>query len=648
MHVGDTSNIVPETISDLPVEESKISGTFAYPYWKSEDNERDIKAHEHENRPVIEQGNDTLLRSSRKRDPPILYGRDEHIASFKTSVNNSSLTLEVDNIDVEELLKSTRRTEGLEAIKKEFEVLKRSNVWIELTDKDLASLCEGNGKDRGRLLASDLKGALPLLLILNEKYDAEGKFMKMKARICVGGHRQSKDTYGEIYSPTVILATVMLVINLAAIKELVINVFDIVGAYLYTKVPADELILVFMNDHMYKIYKEAMREEYDKEKVSKKTYFKLNAYLYGLHQSALKFYELLSSCILHMGFRASSLDPCLFIKDEGGIKSFIVLYVDDILTAFPSEKAAHEFKMNLQQQFEITVQSKTINFLKMAIEQTLDKGTIKVTQQGLVDKLIQKYLPGQHASKATPVWISSHVDVHRSHLSLSATSCDRNLFLSIVMSLMYLARYTRPDILFSVTYLATKCSNPTELDMKGAIRILKYLKGTKYRGLLFQKTDPILRVWVDASHGLHADGRGHGGLVATLGSSPIMWKSWKLKHVTLSSTESELSSLSESATWVVWLRGMMNALGVQQLLPTTVYQDNKSCIIMTIQGYGNFSKTKHMLVRKSFVKELIDDKTLILEYLPTEEMVADILTKHLTKIAFQSAVKLLRLYTSDN
>ena len=130
---------------------------------------------------------------------------------------------------------------------------------------------------------------------------------------------------------------------------------------------------------------------------------------------------------------------------------------------------------------------------------------------------------------------------------------DGAKFSSILMSLMFLARFTRPDILLAVLAVATRMKGPTKTDWRKITRIIKFLKQTPERGVIYGKVGdkPILSVFVDASHAVYPDGRGQGGIVITLVAGPIMTNTWKLKHVTLSSTESEVSVLSEAATFVI-------------------------------------------------------------------------------------------------
>jgi hypothetical protein len=208
---------------------------------------------------------------------------------------------------------------------------------------------------------------------------------------------------------------------------------------------------------------------------------------------------------------------------------------------------------------------------------------------------------------------------------------------------MYAARFTRPDILMPVTFLASRSAHPTEEDMSKAMRVLKYLSGTVDVGIHFsrkQKIDP--RIYADASHGIHADGRGHGGIVITLGSGVAHARSFKLKMTSRSSSESELIVLEEASSYVEWYMSLLSSFHVDNVKPLKVYQDNKSTIIMASQN-GNFKRTKHLIIKENYVKDRLNNGDMVLKYLPTSEMPADMLTKAMSKFKLQSCMAALNI-----
>jgi hypothetical protein len=176
------------------------------------------------------------------------------------------------------------------------------------------------------------------------------------------------------------------------------------------------------------------------------------------------------------------------------------------------------------------------------------------------------------------------------------------------------------------------------------MRIVHYLANTPDIGLNFDGKKPIEpKIYADASHGSHHDARGHGGIIITLGSAPVLSRSYKIKAATRSSSESELFVLEEASTYAVWMRLLLKELGLPYSQPIPTYQDNKSTIIMATTG-GSFKRTKHIIARESFVRERVENKDIILKYLPTKDMLADMLTKALDKATMIRFMQLLSVH----
>ena len=178
--------------------------------------------------------------------------------------------------------------------------------------------------------------------------------------------------------------------------------------------------------------------------------------------------------------------------------------------------------------------------------------------------------------------------------------------------------------------------NPTEFDMNQVNRILSYIFNTKELGLTFTgKGGVVLSVYVDASYAVHDDRKSHFGICMFIGdcSASIATKSKKAKCMAISSTEAEYLALCEAAKLVAWARQLLSELGYPQSAPTVVYEDNQSTIRMVNNG-NDKGRTKHIDVRFHYVREMIENKQIVVQYKPTKEMVADILTKATSKPIF--------------
>lgn len=157
------------------------------------------------------------------------------------------------------------------------------------------------------------------------------------------------------------------------------------------------------------------------------------------------------------------------------------------------------------------------------------------------------------------------------------------------------------------------------------------MRDTMDRAIVFQGDDDWdLTVYADASYASRNGSKSQSGYCVSLGANNAVFyaKSQKQNIVTLSSTEAEYVALHHAATEVVYLRRLLASLGYEQKQPTIIWQDNQSTILWA-RGQRNHSRTKHLQVKYHYIEELIRDGLVELEYMPTTEMIADLLTKPL-------------------
>jgi hypothetical protein len=198
---------------------------------------------------------------------------------------------------------------------------------------------------------------------------------------------------------------------------------------------------------------------------------------------------------------------------------------------------------------------------------------------------------------------------------------------------MYLARLTRPDILMPVTFLASRTHCATTKDVAHLMRIIRYLEVTPDLGVYINCTALDIRCTCDASFGTHtpnADTKGHTGFTIGLGEtmSYVHARSGKQKTASTSSTDAEIIALCEALKICVWLRDTLTELHITDLNEMTVYQDNKSVIMMgSVQT--STKRSKHLLTKITYIKSLQLSGAIRLTYLETLEMTADVLSKAL-------------------
>ena len=129
------------------------------------------------------------------------------------------------------------------------------------------------------------------------------------------------------------------------------------------------------------------------------------------------------------------------------------------------------------------------------------------------------------------------------------------------------------------------------------------------------------------------------GYVLAAGGA-ITWRSKKQTAVSLLSTEAEYISLADAACEATWLRNLYNELGFEITEPTLIYGDNQSALAIASNPQYH-KRTKHFNIKHHYIREKVNDQSIITEYCPTAEMTANVLTKPLPKPKFnQHKVKL--------
>ena len=202
------------------------------------------------------------------------------------------------------------------------------------------------------------------------------------------------------------------------------------------------------------------------------------------------------------------------------------------------------------------------------------------------------------------------------------------MFHHAVAQLLFLSCRARRDIQTAVAFLTTRVKRPGTDDWGKVKRVLQYLKGTKHLPLNLTVDNLQCTRWqVDASHGVHADCRGHTGAGMTLGRGAIISFSRKQKINTRSSTESELVGVDDAMPQILWSLYFIQAQGYDTT-HAVVYQDNKSAILLETNGkFSSSKRTKHIKMKYFFIKDKVDDGEVKIVHEPGDNMWIDMLSK---------------------
>jgi hypothetical protein len=355
--------------------------------------------------------------------------------------------------------------------------------------------------------------------------------------------------------------------------------------------------------------------------------------IYGLAEAAKVWFDKMSSDLLALGYSQDVYERCIFTKFYGEYKVMIALYVDDLLVCV--ERL--DIKVLVLAELrglnpDITVSDgNELSYLGMKLVMDYENKIIKVSMPHYIEDLSKKYGVIGNSKVICPNMVDFEGDD-----DMLLDSKQKDVFRSAVMSVMYLAKKVRVDVLFACSILASKVNKPTVGDKKYLSQVLEYLSNTKDYGIIFNGNEKLdVKVYVDASYGIHQDGKSHSGVVILMGSGIVYAKSCKQSIVVKSSTEAELVAASDHAGVYLELKNVLNGL-LNENVKVVLMQDNKSSIKLIENGrLSSSERTKHISIRYFWLKERVDSGDICVEYCKTEVMLANILTKALVGKAFR-------------
>lgn len=473
-------------------------------------------------------------------------------------------------------------------------------------------------------------------MFLKEKHFPNGEFEKLKARLCARGDMQDKTVYDNNSSPTVMLSSVILVLVVALHQNRKIKTADIGTAYLNASIhdesggPPKRRIVMSFDKTMTSLIVKLLPEQKKFVSSNGTMLVELKSALYGCVESALRWYQTVSSFLLSKGYTRNPYDQCVFNRTKNGKQLTICLYVDDLLVTCEDESMIDEALQEIKDEYEeLNVEhGPHVNYLGMTVDCSTE-GEIKLGMSGYVDNLLKRYNVKKTAK--TPATKDLFT------VNEKAPLCDKvekEEFHHRVAVLLYLAKRVRPDILLTVSFLASRVNSPNKEDWEKLQRLLEYINGSRN---LYQRLTAVVSLGIDAdvdvALGVHHDGRSRTGGTDRVAQNIIEAISAWQKVVSKSSAEAELVGPTDTMTGTLHKKYFLEAQG-HKIGPIKLHQDNMSTIKMIERGRPMHNRTRHIKIRYFFLHDYVKRNEIELEYTPTKEMLADILTKPLQGALF--------------
>ena len=352
-------------------------------------------------------------------------------------------------------------------------------------------------------------------------------------------------------------------------------------------------------------------------------------------------------------FRVSKHDPCLYIHPD----MLAISWVDDVVFVSRDGKKIEEMIQKLKDTgYDLDIEGEISAFLGIQIDKTDE--TFTLTQAGLIAKIIKYTHMEDCNSDRTPASTTALGSDVKGELWIDSEEGFE--YAAAVGMLLYLANNTRPDIAFAVHQCARFTHSPRQSHGKAVKRIVRYLQGTKDKGLIFTPTeDLVVDCYVDADFaGLWKSEddqdpvcvKSRTGYVLEFAGCPLTWTSKLQTEIALSTMESEYIALSQAMRELIPTRRIVdeviNCFSLQEDKTircrsfSKIYEDNSAALQMANIPRITL-RNRHFAVKYHFFREHIRLGEIEMVKVESENQKADCLTKGLVAEIFVRVRKLL-------
>ena len=377
------------------------------------------------------------------------------------------------------------------------------------------------------------------------------------------------------------------------------------------------------------------------EKGVKTLYLVLHKAIYGMLVASMLWYRKFRADLEEIGFRFNKFDPCVANREINGGQHTIRYHVDDVISSHQKSSVNDDFAKWANQVYgqlkpvEIR-RGKIHDYLGMQLDFKSDPGKVRVSQFAHVKDMLDSWPKKLEKSDIAKTPAPANLFGRDGGELLS--NDDRELFHSLVMKGLFIAKRSRPDILPATTVLSGRVQKPVDSDWKKLHQLVKYLNGTQKLHLVIDMRSFRSPQWfVDAAYGVHPDFKSHSGgvLMSSNNGGAIIAGSNKQKLNTRSSTEAELVAGDDFLPRILHTKRFLQEQGLRVGKPV-LKQDNKSTILLHEKGRSSLGKrTRHLELRYFYLHDNINRGEIKIEYCPADKMVADYMSKPLQGTLFE-------------
>lgn len=421
------------------------------------------------------------------------------------------------------------------------------------------------------------------------KRHPDGTIDKFKVRLVAQGFKQKQGVdYQQIFATTAAMQAIRMALWVAVFYKFEIWKLDIKTFFLY-------------GDLEERIF---MRQPQGYEVGNKVC--ELSKALYGLKQSMRCALKCLTDQLALQGIYPLKTDQNIFFrKDDQGVV-IMSAWVDDVLLFASSVSVGNKVVEGLRHKFELSVDENPSDYLQLQFSRDKENRQSKLYQTGYIERLAENYNIGKGDGLKIPFTTTNDL------LPLKDMVLDQSVpFMELVGSLIWLLK-TRPDVSIYISIIARYMSKYDRSVFAKAMRLLRYLYGTKDMGLVYDESGSIeheygkgvrIEFEVDSDFGgrLELGGKSTTGWICRANNSVVYSGCVIQKRVATSTTESESNGLEVVCKEGQWYRDFLNELEIDVKYAFPVAQDNKGALTLT-EDPKNRPRTKYFRISQAYIR----------------------------------------------
>ena len=499
---------------------------------------------------------------------------------------------------------------------------------------------------------------IPLVEVNTYKFDDKGNVDKFKHRKPLAGHpgnMQKGVHYDKSFAPTPTQHSSRVLLAVMVKNGLVILTFDVSQAYVQAILPENERIAIRYPEGFRRFHPETGEE----------LFAILRRSLYG-HPAAGRYWNDHRNTKIMQEFNIEGWtckrpikEPCMYVIKRGEEYAYMIIHTDDGDIVGTSNEFNEEILTKLNKMWECK-RTDPVSMLGLQRRITEKDGvrSVEVTMTPFIEGMFEAFKSETQYDSRTNV--KTRYTPIPEDLMLSKSPKDSKKhevegkriiargYQRLLGMLLWAARGVFPECLVGTSFLGRCMACPSEEAWKAGIHMLEYMYQNRTRGIKFSSDRMISNIPIahtDASNKPDpTDSKcQYGYCIHWMG--PIVFASRKLNHVGLSAAHNEYMALHWCMRHVMWLRALLIEMGLTDVVrePTIIRGDNTAANTLCeedIVTTGNqFITTPY-----HYNKEVIADGHAVVEYIQTDQNIADLFTKAVKKGVIQRLLDALLGY----